>query len=357
MGGYGKALAPIALAAVLALIPHPEGLPPHAWYYFAIFSAVILGLILEPVPGAAVGWIGITVLALLARWAYFSPEQLAEPGFAPAEQAIRWALSGFSNTTVWLIFSAFTFALGYEKTGLGRRIALVLVRRTGGSTLALGYAVTFADAILAPFTPSNTSRSAGTIYPIIRNLPPLYDSKPNDPSARRIGSYLMWTAISATCVASTLFLTAMAPNPLAVELTRKTADVTIHWMEWFMAMAPFGIPMLLLTPLLGYVLYPPEVKSEERLPLWAADELDRMGPLTRRELLLAFLVILALSLWILAGEFIDATAVGFAVVSLMLMLGSRDLERPPREPSRPGTRWCGSLRSSLSPRGWLPWVS
>lgn len=58
----------------------------------------------------------------------------------PAEQVIRWALAGFSNTTVWLIFSAFTFALGYEKKGIGRRIALVLVRRTGGSTLALGSA-------------------------------------------------------------------------------------------------------------------------------------------------------------------------------------------------------------------------
>ena len=29
------------------------------------------------------------------------------------------------------------------------------------------------------FTPSNTARSGGTIYPIIANLPPLYGSKPN----------------------------------------------------------------------------------------------------------------------------------------------------------------------------------
>nr|VUD30765.1 putative tartrate:succinate antiporter [Raoultella sp. NCTC 9187] len=52
------------------------------------------------------------------------------------------------------------------------------------------------DLLLAPFTPSNTARSGGTIYPIIANLPPLYGSKPNDPSARRIGSYLMWVAIT-----------------------------------------------------------------------------------------------------------------------------------------------------------------
>ena len=30
----------------------------------------------------------------------------------------------FSSTTVWLVFGAFIFALGYEVSGLGRRIAL-----------------------------------------------------------------------------------------------------------------------------------------------------------------------------------------------------------------------------------------
>ena len=32
----------------------------NAWYYFALFAAVIVGLILEPIPAAAVGLIGVT---------------------------------------------------------------------------------------------------------------------------------------------------------------------------------------------------------------------------------------------------------------------------------------------------------
>ena len=126
------------------------------------------------------------------------------------------------------------FAMGYDKTGLGRRISLHLVRKMGRRTLTLGYAVAFADLLLAPFTPSNTARSAGTVYPVIRNLPALYDSKPNDPSSRRIGGYLMWTAIAATCVTSSMFITALAPNLLAIELISKTAKVTFTWTEWFM---------------------------------------------------------------------------------------------------------------------------
>src|SRR5512134_976422 len=224
---WWRALIPVAVAVLIALTPPPEGLAQHAWYYFAIFAGVIVGLMLEPLPGGAIGLIGVTAVTVLAPYVLFAPADLAKPGFKAANASLTWALSGFANSTVWLIFGAFMFALGYEKTGLGRRISLWLVKSMGRKTLTLGYAVAVADTILAPFTPSNTARSGGTIYPVIRNLPALYDSKPNDPSSRRIGSYIMWVAIATTCVTSSMFITALAPNLLAIELVRKMAQVEI----------------------------------------------------------------------------------------------------------------------------------
>ena len=114
-----KALVPIAVAIAIAIIPAPAGLAPHAWYFFAIFAGVIVGLMLEPLPGGAIGLIGVTVVTVLSPWVLYAPAELAKPGFKPANAALTWALSGFSNTTVWLIFGAFMFALGYDKTGLG----------------------------------------------------------------------------------------------------------------------------------------------------------------------------------------------------------------------------------------------
>jgi di/tricarboxylate transporter len=239
-----KHFAPVVVTVLVALIPAPAGLPQYAWYYFAIFVGVIVGLMFEPLPGGAIGVIGVTLVTVLSEYVFFSPEQLAKAGFNAARASLSWALSGFSNTTVWLIFGAFMFALGYDKTGLGRRIALLLVKAMGRKTLTLGYAVTIADTLLAPFTPSNTARSGGTIYPVIRNLPPLYDSQPNDPSMRRVGSYIMWVAIAATCVTSSMFLTGLAPNLLAVELVRKTAKIELDWVSWFVAFAPVGILLL-----------------------------------------------------------------------------------------------------------------
>ena len=52
---------------MLFLLPAPAGLEPHAWRYFAIFAAVILGLILEPIPAAAIGLIGVTLAGVGRR--------------------------------------------------------------------------------------------------------------------------------------------------------------------------------------------------------------------------------------------------------------------------------------------------
>jgi L-tartrate/succinate antiporter len=314
-----RAIAPIAVAIILAFLPAPAGLPEYAWHYFAIFAGVIVGLMLEPLPGGAVGLIGVTVVATLAPYTLYSPAELAKPGFHPADAALAWALSGFSNATVWLIFAAFMFALGYEKTGLGRRIALLLVKLLGRRTLTLGYGIALADTVLAPFTPSNTARSGGTIYPIIRNLPGLYQSKPNDPSARRIGSYIMWVALATTCVTSSLFLTALAPNLLAVEIVNKTAHFNITWMHWFATIAPAGIILLIAVPLLAYWLYPPEVKVSEKIPQWAADELGKLGALSLHEITVAVLVVMALALWIFGASFVNSTTVALIVVALMLV--------------------------------------
>ena len=311
-----RAAIPLGLGVAIALLPVPAGLAPHAWFYFAVFAAVIVALITEPLPGAAIGLIGVAFVAM-TRLA-FTPAQLAEASFRAPAESIRWALAGFANSSVWLIFGSFVFAMGYEKTGLGRRIALVLVRWLGGRTLGLGYAIALSDLLLSPFTPSNTARSAGTIFPVVRAIPELYGSLPGE-TARRIGSYLMWTAFAATCVTSSMFLTSLAPNLLAVDIVRKTAGFEITWTSWWLGFLPIGALLILTLPLLVYWIFPPEVRVSQEVPRWAARELATMGRVTAREWIMAALVLLSLGLWIFGGRFVDPTMVGVLATVLMLI--------------------------------------
>jgi L-tartrate/succinate antiporter len=299
---------PLGVGVVLFLVPAPPGLSGAAWHYVALFVAVVAALIVEPIPAAACALVGVTIAAAFGM-----------VGATPSAST-AWALSGFANDTVWLIFAAYMFANAYAKTGLGRRIALALVALMGRSTLGLGYAVAFADGILAPFTPSNTARSGGTIFPIAANIPPLYGSNPG-PTARKLGTYLMTTAFAATCVTSALFLTALAPNLLALGFAEKIAGVHITWGLWFVGIAPVGIALFLAVPAIVYLLERPEIGSSKEIPVWARGELAKLGGLSRGEIVLACSVVVALALWIAGGTFIAATIVALAVVAVLLVSG------------------------------------
>ena len=309
---------PLALWLALTLLPPPPGLQPNQWHYFAVFAAAIVAMVLTTLPNGAIGLIAVSFISAMR---YVD---------ADATRSLAWAVSGFAEPTVWLTFGAFLFALGYRQSGLGRRIALMLVRRLGRRTLGLGYAVALADLALAPGTPSNTARSGGTIYPVVRQIPALYGSEPG-PTARRIGGYLMWTAFSATAVTSSMFITALVPNATALALAERTMGVQIGWWGFFAGFAPAGLLLLALVPLVTYWIYPPEVRDSPETVAWAADQLRQMGPVSRNEWKMAALVLLAVVLWVAGSNphvalpgpganFIHPTGVVLVVISLMLAL-------------------------------------
>ena len=221
-------------------------------------------MILEPFPPAFIGLLGVTICASFNL-----------VGKTPSD-SINWALSGFSNQVIWLIFASFMFALGYKKSGLGKRFSLYIIKILGKTTLGLGYAVAFADGILSPFMPSNTARSGGIIFPIAINIPQIFNSTPeNEP--RKIGSYISWVSIATSCITSSMFLTALSTNLLALALVEKSAGISISWLDWFSSLAVITIPLFILIPYLTYIIYPPTQKSSPDAPVWASKELKKNG--------------------------------------------------------------------------------
>lgn len=297
----------------MSLLPVPEGLSRDGWIFFSLFLSVIIGLIVEPFPAAYIGLLGVVTACILK----IGPSASSSVELT-SDKVISWGLSGFSNSTVWLIFIAFVFASGYEKTGLGKRIALILVNKMGKRTLGLGYAIALADLLLSPVMPSNTARSGGTIFPIIKNIPVLFGSTPEN-NPRKIGSYITWVALASTCVTSSMFLTAMAPNILAASLVKEGGLPGPSWGEWFLLFLPVGLLLILSVPLITYFVYPPSVKGSSEIPEWAGNELKAMGKPGRKEIIMTILVFLALVLWII-GPYIDLNTTSSALGILCLMV-------------------------------------
>lgn len=105
------------------------------------------------------------------------------------------------------------------------------------------------------------------------------------------------------------------------------------------------IPLLILVPLLTYWLYPPEVKHSADVAQWAAVELQKIGRLSNREVLLALIVAFALFLWIAGGAFFSAATVALIAASLMYVRLAWRAHRSvrwthPRRLRQVVRRWC-----------------
>jgi DASS family divalent anion:Na+ symporter len=271
------------------------------------------------------------------------------------------ALSGFSNGTIWLIVSAFLFAKGFIKTGLGRRIAYLLIHAMGDSTLKLGYTIALSDLIISPATPSNTARAGGILFPIVKSLSSAFQSEPG-PSSRKVGAYLMQTAYQVNTITSAMFMTAMAGNPLIALLAAKTLNINISWGLWALAASVPGILSLIIVPYFLYKFYPPEITRTPEAKAIAAQELKQMGPMSLGEKIVASVFVGALLLWSTSQyTSIDATVVAMLAVSVMLLTKVLEWKDVLDEKGAWDTLiWMGALiglADYLAKLGFIPWFA
>ena len=298
----------LVVGLVIWFLPVPEGVKSNAWHLLAIFVATIVGIILKAAPMGTMAMLGITLCAAT---------QVLAPG-KPIE-AIKNALSGFGNSTIWLIGLAFFIARGFIKTGLGNRLAYNFIRMFGKSTLGLAYGLNTADLILAPAIPSNTARAGGVIFPIMKSIAVNMGSEPEKPEThRKIGAFLTLSSYNANMITSVMFLTATASNPMAQKFARDLG-VDISWGSWAMAAALPGLVCFLLVPLFLYKFYPPELKQTKEAPAMAAAKLKEMGKITVQEWLMVATFIILLVLWIF-GNLISIDATTGALIGLCILL-------------------------------------
>lgn len=333
----------LGLGAIIWFLPCPHGLSLAAWHLFAIFVATIAGFILQPIPMGAVAFLSLTICAFF--------------GILKTKDV----LMGFGNGTIWLIVCAFFLSRGFIKTGLGRRIAFFIIHCIGKSSLSLGYSICLAELVISPSMPSATARGGGVFYPIVQSLSSAFGSEAG-PSAGKIGKYLMQVGFHADAVTCTMFLTSMAGNPLCVGLAASAVGVELTWMEWAIAAIVPGLICLFLVPLILLKIATPEIRETPNAKSLAAAELQKMGPMTKEELVLAFVFVMCLALWAtgsLTG--LGATPIAMLAVSIMLIaqvLSWKDILS--EKGAWDAMFWMGglmSLATALAKSGFVKWAA
>ena len=332
----------VAVGFLVWLLPRPMAVDPRAWRLLAIFIATLVGIIAKPLPMSAMAVIGIA------------------SALATRTLTIVEALTGFSNVTLWLVISAFFFAAGFVKTGLGTRIAYLLISKFGRSTLGLGYSLVATDLVLAPAIPSNTARAAGVVFPIVQAISKR--ALADDPiKGRHTSAFLTLAVYEGTVITSAMFVTSMVANPLIVQLAA-AQNVFITWTNWAVAAIAPAIVSLVIVPLIVYVMCPPGVVKTPEAPAIAKQALDALGPMKRSEKVMASVSVLMLVLWILGTTLnLDPTATAFLAIAALLLTGVLTWDELSHEHNAWDTFvWFGTLvmmATFLGQLGLIKWFS
>ena len=341
----------VLIPLVIFLIPPPEGLPLLAWRLFGLYLTAIVGLVLKPYSEPVI------LLASVAASAVTIGNTAV-----PKEQAIKMGqvLSGYQSGTTWLVFAAFTLSAAFVTTGLGKRIAYYLIGKMGSTTLGLGYVTVFLDLLIAPATPSNTARAGGIVFPIINSVASALGSEPGT-SPRKAGHYLMINIYMVTKTTSYMFLTAMAPNALALSMMAPILKIDLSWGQWALAAAVPGLLCLLLTPLIIYFCYPPELKKVNNKEI-SAKGLQELGPMKQSEKMLAVLFLMALGGWVFSKQLhIDASTVALCVMAAALVINVVSWDDVLKNKGGWNTLiWYGGiigLSSTLTKAGFFAWLA
>ena len=297
----------VAIPVLFFLIPAPEGLSLIAWRLLGIYIATIVGLVIKPY--------GEPVILLAAVAA--SAATIGNTAGAEKLVKVGQTLSGYQSGTTWLIFTAFTLSSAFVITGLGKRIAYYMIGWIGNTTLRLGYVTVFLDLLLSPATPSNTARAGGIVFPIINSVAVALGSDP-EKSPKLAGRYLLLNVYMTVKTTSYLFLTAMAPNALALSIMEPVLGFIVNWIEWFLAASVPGLLCLFLIPLICYFIAKPELKHVDNKNI-AKKGLEELGPMSMREKSLAVLFVLALFGWICA-DFLGVNSTTVALITMVLCI-------------------------------------
>ena len=228
-------LLPLIIIGIIAVtfwqFEPPTGLKITAYHTAVIFISTIAAIITNRLPTGATALIGMTFFIIL------DPTQTGS-----SKLSLAAALQDFDNPLIWLIVIATLLATAFTKTGLGKRIALLLLSKFGQSTLRISYCLGIADFIIAPGTPSNTAR-ASIVSPIADSL-----VKTINKDDKKLGQFLLSSSSAMNDASAIGFSTGFAGNAALLGIAATVAGVSLDFASWaFYLLIPALVLLLIVS--------------------------------------------------------------------------------------------------------------
>ncbi|MCX6021153.1 MAG: SLC13 family permease [Chloroflexi bacterium] len=260
----GLALAAALAAGILGpFSPWPVELAPAGRAALAVTAAVVILWGSGAVPSAVAALLAVVLLTT--------------SGAAP----LAGALGGFSAPIVFFLLGVLGLGVAAVESGLGRRLAALLLARAAGHPRRLYTDMLVGFALLAFIVPSATTRG-GVLLPVYEEALRLLNAPPHSPLAKAV----MQGLSAVNRLGSTAILTG--------GITPITAAGLIGgftWGRWFLIAAPPVYLIMILGGLAIALIYRPHITVTD-------GSLPKPLPWTPREVRALVITVAVAALWI-----------------------------------------------------------
>lgn len=228
---------------------------------------------------------------------------------------LNGAFAGYANTSLWLIVIGFIMAGCMEKSGLSKRVALMLVNLAGGAAVKVYWAVAAVMAVMTFLVPSITARTL-LMLPIILGIGQAFEAKQGQSNI--VKALVFIVAMSGTMM-SIGVMTAHVGNPITVGLIQAAAQQTISWSDWFRIGGPPAFILAFISVYVLKLMWPPEISNLGQGQTYIQKELAAMGKLSAPEKYTLIVFLFTLVLWATDSlHKVNVAIVGLLAVILLL---------------------------------------
>lgn len=297
----GRWLAPLIFVGLL-LCPAPAGLPVSAWRLLAVTIGMAVLWFTQALPIAATSLIPLCAYPLL--------------GIQKADDVSK----SYIDSNIWLALGGFVIALGIERCGLHRRMALHVLCSLGTSPRRLVLGFMLATAFLSMWI-SNTAATLmmmpiglallRTLEEIAAGIKPTstqsgIESTPSPmPWLPVLGTALVLGIAYAANIGGTLTPVGTPTNVVFLGMWRRQfpGAPEVPSGQWIMSFLPFGILMILASWVVLTWYLPRQAQRNWLDADFFRSRLQLLGASTRGELWMLLIFVSTALLWVFRAKF------------------------------------------------------
>lgn len=324
--------ASVAVFFTVCFIPI-SGLEPLGRMYLGAVLSMLILWFTQAVPSSVTFFIQIGLCTLM----------MPIMSHTKAAEAFKINMNGFNTNTEALFICAFFIVAAVEKSGLARRIALLILKVVGPKPKRFIIGILFASVFMNLFLPAAMSVSA-LLTGIVGGM--LIDYKLDKSSNLSKSIYL---AVGVGTIAGNIFIqTAGAPAIAVTGLISNNFNYDISYFEYM----KYGLPLAILMQIFAYFLitrfFPTDYKILPGGSEYIDRQLESLGALKTEEIKTGVVLLITLALW-MTGSLHHISTQTIAMIAVFIMvcpvIGSFSFKELSKEISWGTVIFCASSMS------------